>query len=351
MLLASIPLTFGHGMLITPPARNAFDRFLPGFEGGRSTSNSCNCGDSRHGCVQGVRASGGGQPCLWFSQGCTIGCDACTGVGSHSATPLCANATMEPTLPKYAWSMNRAAVAGSVNDTYRYNPWRAPGFAPLDDACGRAGGTSYAHTGPGEAVFSNISGFAQYGDLGSQTLRPAPSGAVWQSGGTAEVSWAIRYNHGGGYAYRLCPADQPLTEACFQAHHLEFAQGQQALQWNNGTRLSIPGTFVSEGTSPPGSTWAMNPIPRIDFNSHSSGQPASFSGCDFVNGTVVGAACRQFAPPCDGDTGWYSQPGQTGSVDVEGECSGDWTGGRILDTVKIPANLPAGDYVLGWRWE
>jgi hypothetical protein len=36
------------------------------------------------------------------------------------------------------------------------------------------------------------------------------------------------------------------------------------------------------------------------------------------------------------------------SVDVEGECSGDWTGGQIVDRVKIPANLPAGDYVLGW---
>ena len=36
------------------------------------------------------------------------------------------------------------------------------------------------------------------------------------------------------------------------------------------------------------------------------------------------------------------------SVDVEGECSGDWTGGVIVDRVKIPVDLPAGDYVLGW---
>ncbi len=36
------------------------------------------------------------------------------------------------------------------------------------------------------------------------------------------------------------------------------------------------------------------------------------------------------------------------SVDVEGACSGDWTGGQIVDRVKIPADLPAGDYVLGW---
>ena len=45
---------------------------------------------------------------------------------------------MEPTLPKEAWTMNRWAEAGSANDTYRYNPWRAPGHAPVNDACGMA---------------------------------------------------------------------------------------------------------------------------------------------------------------------------------------------------------------------
>ena len=61
----------------------------------------------------------------------------------------------------------------------------------------------------------------------------------------------------GGYAYRLCPADEPLTEACFQAHHLEFVEEKQALLFKNGSRLPIPdkSVYVSEGTSPEGSTW------------------------------------------------------------------------------------------------
>ena len=42
---------------------------------------------------------------------------------------------------------------------------------------------------------------------------------------------------------------------------LEFDRTKQALQWNNGSRTSIPGTFVTEGVRPEGSTWAMNPIP------------------------------------------------------------------------------------------
>ena len=33
--------------------------------------------------------------------------------------------------------------------------------------------------------------------------------------------------------------------------------------------------------------------------------------------------------------------------DVEGDCSGDWTGGQIVDEVVIPADIPKGDYVVG----
>ena len=61
--------------------------------------------------------------------------------------------------------------------------------------------------------------------------------------------------------YRLCKADQPLTEACFFKTPLPFNESGQAIQFNNGTRLPIKGTFLRNGTLPLGSTWAMNPIP------------------------------------------------------------------------------------------
>lgn len=257
---------------------------------------------------------------------------------------------MKSTLPKYAWTMNRNVVEGSADDSYRFNPWRAPGYAPVADACGMAGGTLKVHAGPGVAVFHDTQ-FAKMGDLGSKVLTPAPSGTIWMAGSAVEVSWGIRYNHGGGYQYRLCPAKQDLTEECFQKIPLKFVRDTQTLRWNNGSRFPIDGTFVDEGTWPKGSTWAMNPIPRIDFDSSSSGQPADFKGCIFNHGHVSGPACRQFDPPCPWDAGWYSQPGRTGSVDVEGACSGDWTGGVIVDQVIIPADLAPGDYVLGWRWD
>ena len=47
------------------PRSNAVDRFLPQFVGNKSPKTSCNCGNAQTGCDAGVRASGGGQPCLW----------------------------------------------------------------------------------------------------------------------------------------------------------------------------------------------------------------------------------------------------------------------------------------------
>ena len=109
-----------------------------------------------------------------------------------------------------------------MEDTYRFNPWRRPGSAPTNDACGMAGGTIFSHAGPGVAVYANNS-FARFGQLGSKVLPPAPSGAVWTAGSGVEVSWGIRFNHGGGYQYRLCPASEPLTEDCFARTPLEVS--------------------------------------------------------------------------------------------------------------------------------
>jgi len=339
----------GHGALVSPPSRNAVDRFLPDFVGGKSASDNCNYASKAAAVDAGVRQSMGGQPCLWFSQGCTIGCTACTGIDSHTAVELC-NTTGQPTLPKRAWTMNRDVVEGSVNDSYRFNPWRAPGTAPVTDACGMAGGTAPAHAGPGVAVFATTE-FATQGDLGSKVLPKAPSGTIWTAGTNVEVSWGIRYNHGGGYQYRLCRADAELSEECFMKTPLDFVRDAQQLQWNNGTRLPISGVFVDEGTEPKGSTWAMNPIPRIDYDSTSSGQYPGFDGCNMVGGDPVGPNCRQFDPPCDWDSGWFATPPHAHSVDVQGACSGDWTGGIIVDKVVIPADITPGDYVLGWRWD
>jgi len=348
----------GHGMMISPEPRNARDRHLPAFQNGSwpATTDGCNCAFNGGGCAAATgRAAGGGQPCLWFSQGCTIGCDKCTGTNGHTTVRLC-NGTMQPTNNNPATrTMNRGAVAGSKDDTYRYNPWRAPGYAPVSDPCGMAGGTLPGHAGAGEAKFAPTP-WAKQGDLGSRVLAPANSTASWVAGSSVEVSWGIRYNHGGGYQYRLCPASEPLTEACLQRTPLAFA-GKPRLRWNNGSEAVYTGVYVTEGTSPKGSAWAMNPIPRINPGP-GSGMPGGVKCGD----GATDLSCRQFDPSACKESGswpnkgvpqpWQKLPGPTTrNGDVEGYCSGDWTGGQLIDTVRIPHDLPAGKWVLGFRWD
>ena len=51
----------------------------------------------------------------------------------------------------------------------------------------------------------------------------------WEAGSTPRVAWGMRFNHGGGYQYRLCPMEQwPCTEADFQRRPLDFVRGAQA---------------------------------------------------------------------------------------------------------------------------
>ena len=82
------------------------------------------------------------------------------------------------------------------HDSYRFNPWRAPGHSPILDSCGQAGGTLWQwRGGAADAVFTNTS-IARMGELGSHVLPYAPSGTKWIAGESAEVGWGIRYNHG-----------------------------------------------------------------------------------------------------------------------------------------------------------
>lgn len=341
----------GHGALVDPPPRNAVDRVLPEFQNGQFPAHTvgCNCGQAS-GCPagRGVRAAANGQACLWFTQGTTIGCSRPDNQTQHTNKSLCANPTTTATLndPRLR-TVNLDAEAGGPDDVYRWNPWRAPGSAPVVDACGMAGGAPVA--GGGAAEFA-ATPFARQGDLGSVVLQPVPEARTWARNSTVQVAFGLRFNHGGGVSYRLCPSDQPLTETCFQKYPLKFSDKRvQTLQWTNGSTQDIPAVIVDVGTTPPGSQWARNPIPRINFDSVSSGQPPSYKGCEWP---AKGAACREFDPPCKGDSGWHPvNPANPGDVDVEGECSGDATGLQIIDSIVIPADLAPGPYVLGWRWD
>ena len=90
------------------------------------------------------------------------------------------------------------------------------------DPCGQAGGKYKQTPVGGDSVFATVSlegKTFEMGDLGSKVLPPSLAEEVvnWTVGSTPRVAWGMRYNHGGGYQYRLCPLDKmPCTEADFQ---------------------------------------------------------------------------------------------------------------------------------------
>ena len=95
------------------------------------------------------------QTCLWFSVGCTIGCAECDGGSKGGSNPNRADRCgrgMKATNNDPAFrTINRDVEAFSAEDWTRFNPWRAPGSAPVFDACGRAGGAPGPTPGHGEA--------------------------------------------------------------------------------------------------------------------------------------------------------------------------------------------------------
>ena len=304
-----------------------------------------------------------GQATYWYSQGCFIGCPTCDHVSGRRQTDLCKKGFIGM-LPQKAITSNRGVKRNSELDIYRHNPWRAPGFAPVADACGLAGGTPWGANAPEEGKYLNTT-YAHHGMKGSE-LPPLDTGVVWTANGTAEVTWQVRFNHGGGYAYRLCPASEPLTEACFQAHPLDFVQDKQALLFGNGSRLPIKGTFVDVGTSPPGSQWGMQPLPpmglgpRCSCDMDNNYKPANFlCGCKMgeqVDGCSTAGNCSSgHCEPCPetagSDCSRCSNPPTKADVHPE-PCDGACMAQRpaVLDVIKVP-NVAPGKYVVGFRYD
>ena len=134
----------------------------------------------------------------------------------------------------------------------------------------------------------NKTAYAKQGDLGSKVLMPRPTGTVWRRGGTATTRWQMTAQHGGGYIFRLCPKDQPLTEACFQQHPLEFAKTDTHALVFKDHSLEIPATPVTDG---PAKGWMRMPVPDRDVHP-----------CDYK--VAPGEHCKTSCPRCGAP--WYA---------------------------------------------
>lgn len=317
-----------------------------------------------------------GQASFWYSQGCFIGCSECDNESGRRQVDLCNSGKNQTLVDRKFWSVNRDAIPFSDLDIYRHNPWRSPGSAPVQDACGLAGG-SYSRKAGAEAGDYIETRFARHGDVGTRVLGPIPNyePPVYQRGGTIEATWSIRNNHGGGYQYRLCELiDDDLTkvtEACFQRTPLEFVEEEQSIVFPNGSLLRLAShqrTFVSVGTLPKGSTWSMIPMPPTLLGPCCIPGPNDTETTPHrcLEGEQGVDACGTSCAPCPMTPGSdCSRCDQVQTVlpdryksDVPQfpppcpSCQGvDWNGLSVRDLLRVPKDLKPGKYILGFRYD
>merc|ERR1711998_775600 len=74
----------GHASMIMPPSRNSIDATLAAWRNGKHPPTGT-LDPKVASCTNGTSECNSGQATFWFSQGCTIGCQRCTGNGSRIA--------------------------------------------------------------------------------------------------------------------------------------------------------------------------------------------------------------------------------------------------------------------------
>ena len=125
--------------------------------------------------------------------------------------------------------------------------------------------------------------------------------------------------------------------------------GEQSLQYQNGTRQRIHSSYTFEnGTGfhtedyPAPRPGAPGPTPELSFLAQSPGLWARNPLPDHVMEKPHNLSAWEFPPPCHDDI----------SGPTKGLCSGERPFHvAIVDVLQIPADIPAGDYVVGFRWD
>lgn len=329
----------GHAAMYEPPTRNS--------RGLQIMGPSCPAG-----------------ACLFFTEGTGIGCPNVSGARSYIQELLGCGGHGKPAKPtihfhdeeKGTYNLRRhfpLTHPMTWIDWSKTHPWRYPGSSPVLDPCGIAAG--WFHDGNplsgGRPPFG-----IPAGTFGS-SLPKLMQETVWIAGASAEVAFALQANHGGGYQYRLCPADEELSEECFQRHPLDYVSDDQWLQYgpdgldtNNRTRIKA--VRVTTGVMPNGSVWTRNPIPACGD---------SFRGGSCDNFRMRPLHCTregQFPPPVKGAHGFGGAACTLEQRALKHHkrctCTPDEFKQKslqfgIVDKVKVPSK--PGKYVLSWRWD
>ena len=342
-----------------------------------------------------------------------IGCDKATGHNCNSEAPCCEN-PMQPTwgvwlsrkyiaVERERYGKLRGAAAkdkaklfsqlwesdpNMESDPNKYNPWFAPGHAPVANPCGILGGWRYSSArdyiaGPGSGYAKNLN---HTGTPTNTALPPAnmstPAGtkgtdvllydlnmrmqeaqgkpyrtndnAKWKAGGVQDVSYALVANHGGGVQYRLCKLENlfsgSMTEECFQSMPLEFVGDTSWFEYGNSnssdenssdkTRIPFTAVRVNDantgGVLPKGSTWTRVGLPECENNRMTDGWTSDKS-----------CAKPQFENELTKAGFWGFGNDIAGNSPALKKVLGNYA---IVDKVRVPEGLD-GDYVVSWRWD
>jgi len=285
------------------------------------------------------------------------GCSECTLTGKDLyPRPHCTKeeGLMEPTNndPEFrTWDPHGQSECG---DFTKYNPWRAPGKAPVMDPCGIASGM--AKPTPSADVPQGYSG----GQKGSEVL-PETAPTYWKAGGTAQVGWGLSAQHGGGYSYRLCPKGSKITEECFQSNTLRYANKNSTIHFDDGSHadIKIPTkTYVA----PDGTEWRTNPIPGCACDNgikcggkdflESKAHANHFHGT-YSQGNCAGQYPKSTVYPQHGSPTSNCPLGTMFEAGFDQFTQGFLVGAgnkfSVMDEVQVPNN--PGEYVLSWRWD
>lgn len=321
LVLALAPTCHGHGQMNSPPStRQGFAGLTwPGALYGQGAGGYCEQPDGT--ADNSTYHNGLNGACMLFSQ---------PNVEQRNISII----PGEPTLPFEARTVNLNYTSGP-KDWTRKMPWRWPGSsAVLGSGCGVAGGGD---------MWNPNGGWPATGmKLGQDPLDVLPKSdhpTKWAAGSVVHVAFGVWANHGGGYSYRLCKnVPGKVTEECFQTTPLDFVGKKSWLQHINGSyRAEIPRVTVTKGTFPAGSQWARIPFPECSDPRDDGDQPqykASF-----------GDICNhfQYPEPIPNTHGF----GHNNNTKVE-DGFHDYS---VVDKVRIPDDLDAGDYLISWRWD
>jgi len=210
-------------------------------------------------------------------------------------------------------------------------------------------------------------GLGEAAGFGETTLGPLPGiphpviPPEWGIGSHQEVGWNAFANHGGGYLYMLCKktdyddcrdahlpsgpsqADQEQTDAylrcvwdCFESMTLEWVLDTQKVQYQDDA-CTYASTKALTKFGKNGHSWRYTPIPDylqvtlggegICTWEHVTGFSNTKAEAEFIESFGTSDVC---------DTGPHAHNPK------------EW---QIMDQIRVPTNIPDGEYLLSWRWD